>query len=86
MSELEDLLAAKQAADEALVQAEGELLAELVEAKDAAREDPSEENRERKRVAVAAIQQYRAVTREGRDSHAVGGDAFLTPEHTEDEG
>jgi hypothetical protein len=80
VSHLEDLLAAKATADEALAEAEGELLAELVDAKQAAREDPSEDNRARKVAAVEAIQQWRFVVREGREAHAVGGDAFLSPE------
>lgn len=55
-----------------------ELLAELVDAKEAYRDDPSDENKERKAAAVAAVQEHRALARAGRTaSPTVGGDAFV---------
>jgi hypothetical protein len=54
-----------------------ELLAELVAAKQAYRDDPSEENKRRKADAVAAVREHRARERAGRAGNAVGGDATV---------
>jgi len=80
-----DLLAAKAAADVALVEAEQAILTELLAAKDAYRDDPSDDNRERRRLAVENVRALRAVQRADRptDRHTVGGDAFLSPEQNE---
>ncbi len=53
-------------------------LAELVAAKDAYRDDPSEGNRNRKANAVTAVQDIRAEERDGRDTHGLAGDAYVT--------
>lgn len=77
MSDFEGLLAAKAAADAALADAESALLGELATAKAAHREAPTPDTKARKDSAVGEVQAYRAVTRQGRDSHAVGGDAYV---------
>lgn len=77
-----DLLAAKRAADAALAAEETQLLAELLAAKDAHRQNRSQRNRERKAAAVAAIRAVRAESRRGRTG-LVGGDAFLSPVQNE---
>jgi hypothetical protein len=51
---------------------------QLVAAKDAYREDPSEANRKAKEKAVAKVQKIRADEREGRAGLSVGGDAEQT--------
>lgn len=83
MSEFHELLAAKNAADAALLDAEASVLAELVAAKDAYREDPTSANRERKAAAIESVVALRALQRAGREAHAVGGDAFLSPEQNQ---
>lgn len=75
MSKFDDLMAAKRAADEALAGAHDDLASELIAAKDAHRENPTDETRVAKGEAVAAMQAFRAVTREGRAGVGVGGDA-----------
>jgi len=83
MSDLQDLLANRRAAEDALAAAEGDLLADLVAAKDAHRANPTQDSRARKAAAVEAVQEYRAATRAGRSGHGVGGDAFLSHEQNE---
>jgi hypothetical protein len=51
---------------------------QLVAAKDAYREDPSEENRKARDAAVKKVQKIRAEEREGRTGLIVGGDAEQT--------
>jgi hypothetical protein len=51
---------------------------QLVAAKDAYREDPSEANRKARDKAVAKVQKIRAEEREGRTGLSVGGDAEQT--------
>jgi hypothetical protein len=51
---------------------------QLVAAKDAYREDPSEENRKARDAAVKKVQKIRAEQREGRTGLSVGGDAEQT--------
>jgi hypothetical protein len=62
----EDLAAAKMAAEEALADAEKELLAELAAAKAAFRKSKSEANERRHAEAVQAVAAYRAVVRADR--------------------
>jgi hypothetical protein len=50
----------------------------LVAAKDAYREDPSEENRKDRDAAVKKVQKIRAEEREGRTGMNIGGDAEQT--------
>jgi hypothetical protein len=51
---------------------------QLVAAKDAYREDPSDENRKARDAAVKKVQKIRAEEREGRTGLSVGGDAEQT--------
>lgn len=84
--DFEALLRALAEAKAALLAAEAEATAELIHAKAACREDPSEENRDRKARAVENIQALRALVRADRDKGpgvTVGGDAFLSPEQNE---
>ncbi len=57
---------------------EEEAVAELVAAKDAYRDDPSEANRQRKADAVAAVQAVRFEERANRAGVRVAGDAYVT--------
>jgi DNA-binding FadR family transcriptional regulator len=82
MSQFNDLLAAKRAADEALADFEATLIAELVQAKDAHRKSPTDTTRQAKAAAVANIQAHRALLRATR-TDLVGGDAFVSPEQNE---
>lgn len=75
-----DLAKAAKKANEALAKAEDDLRWELVLAKEAYRNNPTDENRARKAAAVTAIQEARAIARKGRTGNAVGGDAFVSPE------
>lgn len=56
---------------------EEEAVAELVAAKEAFRDDPSEANRRRKADAVAAVQAARFEERANRTGIRVAGDAFV---------
>jgi hypothetical protein len=70
----------------ALLAAEAEATEELIHAKTAYREDPSEENRDRKTRAVENIQALRALVRQDRAKESgaeLGGDVFLSPEQNE---
>jgi hypothetical protein len=51
---------------------------QLVAAKDAYREDPSDENRKARDAAVKKVQKIRAEEREGRTGLSIGGDAEQT--------
>lgn len=73
MTDLEALLSAKAAAEQALAEHEKSLLAELVAAKDAARDDATPANRARKREAVEAINRYRNAVRSAREAERAGG-------------
>jgi hypothetical protein len=77
VTDLERLLAEKQAADAALAEIEAALLASLVAAKDAHRSDPNEATRAAKAEAVADVRAYRAVVRAGR-SQLVAGDSYVS--------
>lgn len=82
----EALLTALAEAKAALLAAEAEATEELIHAKAACREDPTDENRERKARAVDNIQTLRALVREGRakgPGATLAGDVFLSPEQNE---
>lgn len=80
MSDIEDLLATKSAADAAVADAEERLLAALVAAKDKYRSRPSPATKAARDAAVADVQALRAAQREGRSGVGVGGDVFLSTE------
>jgi hypothetical protein len=84
--DFEALLTALAEAKANLLAAEAEAVEELIHAKTAYREDPSEENRDRKARAVDNIQALRALVRADRAKEpgaALGGDVFLSPEQNE---
>ncbi len=70
IEDLEHMLRHAEREDEAVV--------ELVAAKDAYRDDPSEANRQRKADAVAAVQALRFEERANRTGIRVAGDAYVT--------
>lgn len=79
MSELDDLIAAKAAADAALASAEDGARRRLLAAKEALRDNPDDEDaKAEKAEAVAEMQAVRGVLREGRQVTAVGGDAVAS--------
>lgn len=85
-STLAQLLAAKEAADAALRDAEQALLDELAAAKADYRENPDDPDlRADFKAAVADVQALRAVQRQGREGVGVGGDAFLAPPQQDQE-
>ncbi len=84
--DFEALLKALAEAKAALLAAEAEATEELINAKAAYREDPSEGNRDRKARAVENIQALRAMVRADRSREpgaTLGGDVFLSPEQNE---
>lgn len=78
-ADFEALLDQLAEAKAALLQAETEATEELIAAKTAYREDPTDENRTRKAKAVAVIQALRAAVRADRQGNQVAGDAYLSP-------
>lgn len=64
--------------EETRVRSENDLLAELTAAKQAYRDDPTDENRERKATAVDAVRAHRMQARAGRTRPAITGDARRT--------
>jgi len=76
--DLAALLEQRAALDAQITDAHVQALSELIDAKDAYRADPTEENRLRKAAAGATIQQLRAHLRAGRTAPAVAGDAFIS--------
>ncbi len=80
--DLEGLLAAKADADAAVAEAEQQLLDELAAAKDAHRDDPTPESKDRRDAVAADVRAYREATRAFRTS-LVGGDA-TTGQPTDD--
>jgi len=84
--DFEALLRALAEAKAALLAAEAEATTELIHAKTAYREDPSEENRDRKARAVENIRALRVMVRADRakgPGAELGGDVFLSPEQNE---
>lgn len=74
MSTWEDLVAAKQAADEALRGAEESLLEELAAAKAAFRKSKTAANAQRHTEAAEAVRMYRSVMRQDRQGVGVVAD------------
>lgn len=75
--DFERLRAAKEKADAALSGMGDQLAEELRAAKEAYREDKSEENRERFKAAKDQVVAYRQMDRAGRPGIGVGGDAYV---------
>lgn len=83
MSALDDLLAAKRAADEALAEAEAGLVEAYEQAADSYRQAPgSDAKREAYRQAGAELAGYREVQREHRDGMGVHSDMTVVPDQT----
>lgn len=81
-TDFEALLRSLNEAKAALLAAEAEATEELIAAKAAYRDDPSDGNRERKAAAVDRIQALRSIVRADREQGpgaTVGGDAYLSP-------
>lgn len=76
------LVAALADAKAALEAAEADATGELIAAKLAYRDDPSEGNRWRKAEAVEVIREIRAAVRADRPGIQVGGDAYTDDETT----
>jgi len=76
--DLAALIEQRAALDAQITEAHVAALSELIDAKAAYRDDPTEQNRARKAAAVATLQQLRAHLRAGRTGVQVGGDAFVS--------
>lgn len=83
MSRIEDLLAARAAADTALQDAELAAAGVLLSAATAYRDDRNRENWAAYKAAQVELVALRQAIKADRDGVTVGGDAFLSPEQNE---